>query len=473
MPHLPPEILTLIFHELTLLVLASDHPWPSISINNTTFARLALVSKAWQRSAYDVLYGHLHVDWRKTTALKLLKSLKKNPQLQSPVKRVSVNFMDDAALRGMQFARFQDTTEYDELYDRCHDQVHDKLDGLCSKIYGPEYVSKCGKRCWDATFDLMVPTIDEVVHARLDESGDLEWAGKKEAAALLKFISSLTNLRHLELANLRPALPRTQISSPELAVIFAQLTSLSFRRAELGTVTTILNLTPHIKALKLSNITSSTSYPEQDLISATNLSQLGNLHLDEILPNVGAAILSHSHALVNLQIREDPSLAYRQLWVGAVKLPQLQNLIVFRGGSLANAILTSSTKLQSITSLHLRVKELNEPWLDSLYTFFQVNNQLTRIEVDAEGIPDQLVAALPTGLNTLRIVDGTKVQDNSGVVTRTNNLAMRTAHLSSLTKLSIHHRHAEDGNEEESRQLREEMQARGIEFELEFGVREE
>ncbi|KAI5481132.1 hypothetical protein MNV49_005567 [Pseudohyphozyma bogoriensis] len=505
MPHLPPEILAHIFTEFELLIADQGYLWPYSSERNADFARLAFVSKAWQRSAYDVLYGHLVIDWRKTTVVKLLTSFKNNSQLSSMVKIFSVRFMDKDALLRRERDRFERSSECDALYVRCHQEVHAQLDdGYSSEQTAYDSDVCLDNACWEATDDLLYPEVHEIAWKRVTESGDLDWTGKKGVAALFEFIRTLSGLIRLELYNVPPNLPQKQTSSLELAAIFAQLTSLGLSGMGFGSVTTLISLTPHIKSLKLT-----TMFAEKlDIASVptpvVNLSQLVDLELQGVPSTIVANLLGHMPALINLTLQDSPSDSSAPGFLETNELPQLHRLTAFNAGPLTTAILACTGKLlthlticgyskgssymygdfdndhirraiaipglTNVRSLALHLKKFDDELLDSLSQFFRVNKQFNSVETEAEEIPDQLVAALPTGLKTLRIVDTAQNREDANVIPKAIELVKQTKHLSSLVKISLHYRRAAERTEEDLRPLREEAEARGIELEFSAAV---
>ncbi|KAK4702491.1 hypothetical protein P7C70_g3730, partial [Phenoliferia sp. Uapishka_3] len=91
----PPEILTHIIafvptvHQKAPHVALDHHP-ASHTARNAELAALALVSRAFQKATYSMLYGYISIMWLSGTVRRLQASLKANPALLTLVRRLEV-----------------------------------------------------------------------------------------------------------------------------------------------------------------------------------------------------------------------------------------------------------------------------------------------------------------------------------------------------------------------------------------------
>ncbi|KAL8278904.1 hypothetical protein RQP46_008775 [Phenoliferia psychrophenolica] len=136
----PPEVLELIFAEVSHLILLEDGDNDELLERNKVLASLALCSSQFQQAVYSTLYGDLRLEWSANNAPKLLRSFEENPRLPLLVRRLEATGhlgvwqgfrdrrvqaeMEDADNQEFWFEAYVEENELDEEWEGENSYAH-------------------------------------------------------------------------------------------------------------------------------------------------------------------------------------------------------------------------------------------------------------------------------------------------------------------------------------------------------------
>lgn len=193
--HFPPEIVSIVENELSLLYLANRPPFDQgtcACARNHSILQLALVSKTWATGAVPVLYQDLCIEWETSTGRCLIQTLAERPHLLAMIHGVYAWWVPAGVLENRYL---EDEADLEDL-ERQGRLVWD----AGKKDQPPEKGGACG---WRYVLRVVARLAASALSMALAVGKDGDWAfedGVDEGvAAFWGLVARLPNLAHLRL----------------------------------------------------------------------------------------------------------------------------------------------------------------------------------------------------------------------------------------------------------------------------------
>ncbi|KAL8286706.1 hypothetical protein RQP46_004234 [Phenoliferia psychrophenolica] len=244
--HYPPEIAAIIAGFVGEDSFVGDGAYYSES-RNSGLLQLALVSAVWASAAVPLLYSDLKLQWRASSGLLLLETLRKRPELLARIRRVEVAY----PTRWMLVCALEEVTSYFSV-----EEFQQKWDALSEAERGEVGIGEEAYDDWRTGLDYVA------AREAFDSGPDSPWGGedvddeavKVGTRAFWHLIAQLPRLQHLAGENITFLVPEDDKSA--LDVVLKGLASFVIQSSTEYTATpplAALAAAENIRSLRISS----------------------------------------------------------------------------------------------------------------------------------------------------------------------------------------------------------------------------